>query len=70
MDCLLLGIFTGGEPYSDEYTDKEGKRKSSLKLAANRPVLLGEKAADKAAKPVAKAGSSSTDDPFVDDIPF
>jgi hypothetical protein len=31
---------------------------------------MGEKAADKEAKPAAKAGSSRTDAPFDDDIPF
>jgi hypothetical protein len=63
-------VFIDGEPYLDEHTDKEGNKRQSLKLFANRLVLMSEKAADKEAKPAAKAGSSRTDAPFDDDIPF
>jgi hypothetical protein len=62
-------VFIDGEPYLDEHTDKKGKR-HSLKPFANRLVLMGGKAADKGAKPAAKAGSSRIDAPFDDDIPF
>lgn len=62
-------VFIDGEPYLDEHTDKEDKRQS-MKLVANRLVLMGEKAADKEAKHAAKAGSSRTDAPFDDDISF
>ena len=70
--CVLVPgrIFIDGEPYLDEHTDKEGKKRHSLKLFANRLVLMGEKAADKEAKPAAKAGSSRINAPFGDDIPF
>ena len=71
MEALLVPgrVFIDGEPYLDEHTDK-GDKRQSRKLFANRLVLMGERAAGKEAKPAAKAGSSRTDAPFDDDIPF
>jgi hypothetical protein len=63
-----------GEPYLDEYTDKDGNKRTSLKMNGTRLVLLegkpaGQPAAERASNPKARQ-SSRIDTPFDDDIPF
>lgn len=58
-----------GEPVLEEYQDKDGNKRTSLKLVVNRLTLLDNKAKD---EPETKSPPKkiSNDAPFDDDIPF
>jgi single-strand DNA-binding protein len=67
-----LPVLVTGEPYLDTWEDDDGVTRQTLKLTADRLVLLGSRdeqdAPRKEAKPAPK--KASEDAPFDDEIPF
>jgi single-strand DNA-binding protein len=60
-------VMVEGEPFLEEYTDKEGNKRTSLKVNGARLVLL-ESRKDEPATP--KTAPAPAAVPFDDDIPF